>query len=374
MNADKPVLAPVPAPTIQALEKRRVWCNTFCFLLACTLLSMGDSASVAQLTASRKAAEIESSVPRRPVRFPELIRVPEATFLMGSPIEDKGDDAYRQVEKPQREVPVAQFWIGRFLVTSEEFCAFLNEDGNKEYFLEWRGSLRVIQRIDGHFTSEKGTERSPARPVTWFGAKAYCEWLSRKLGHEFRLPTEAEWELVARGSELRDWPWGNVPPLWLTSPAHYASLRRRREETKELYRLASPATKVPWHRLYGPRWMPYDALADRMPVGSFALNATPDGVYDMFGYTPGQWCASAVNIESELATTQPARESRRVLRGVWGVKADHRQNLGRLLEALFMGDAVGSHYTYGRSWTRLLRSPQDGALFRVATSHEPHQH
>ncbi len=52
----------------------------------------------------------------------------------------------------------------------------------------------------------------PVTQVSWDDAVAYCEWLSRTTGRSYRLPTRAEWEKAARGSDGRSYPWGNWPP------------------------------------------------------------------------------------------------------------------------------------------------------------------
>jgi len=52
----------------------------------------------------------------------------------------------------------------------------------------------------------------PAIAMTQHGANKYCQWLSAKTGHFYRLPTEAEWELAASGPGKRKYPWGDEPP------------------------------------------------------------------------------------------------------------------------------------------------------------------
>jgi formylglycine-generating enzyme required for sulfatase activity len=72
------------------------------------------------------------------VKCPEFVRIPKTTFRMGSPIEDKLSKAYREEEKPQHERTVEAFAMGRFLVTAEEFCLFLNDVGNDGYWIDNR--------------------------------------------------------------------------------------------------------------------------------------------------------------------------------------------------------------------------------------------
>ena len=131
----------------------------------------------------------------REASAPDLVRVPGATFLMGSPPEYR-----RAIEGPQRMVRVDEFWLARYLVTAEQYCEFLNEVGNDGYFVADAHvyDYRTIQGIgedfepyDGRvvpratprrpgdrFAPQPGAESAPAYPVTWLGAAAYCRWLS----------------------------------------------------------------------------------------------------------------------------------------------------------------------------------------------------
>lgn len=339
-------------------------------------------------------------------------RIPAAEFQMGSPIADDMSFAYRKCERPQHAVTVDEFWIGRYLVTAEEFCLFLNHVGNDGYFTEetgwidWRtitktgetySPMRPETRMPtrrrnegGPFVPQPGAERCPALPVTWIGAVRYCEWLSEKLGHEFRLPTEAEWELTARGPELREWPWGSEVPLREYGPAGPPVQYFRREASKPNppFRLADPIdARIPFYDLRGERWMyrgPFDKNRPwtKVPVGSFPLNATPEGVYDMLGYYVGQWCADVYDEAAYERAQSSAGDSARtaaalhVRRGRYAAPVDRDIFFRKtpFLLRLLMGDAGGGTYTMtaGRSWSRFRENPQrSGAFFRVASSKAP---
>ena len=145
---------------------------------------------------------------------PNLARIPAGDFLMGAA------DAELD-ERPVHRVYVSECFIGRFLVTQDEYARFVNATGYPAPAI-LRLPLITANRNDQLF-------RANARPYLWDGgsppvgqgshpvvlvryddAVAYCQWFSEVLGRRVRLPTEAEWEKAARGGlEGRRYPWGD---------------------------------------------------------------------------------------------------------------------------------------------------------------------
>ena len=137
----------------------------------------------------------------------EMVYIPAGTFLMGSSSDDP--DTYPD-EFPQHEVYLDAFWIDRTEVTNAMYAAFLNAEGNRsEGGATWLDADDYgvwIEESSGEWSPMSGYEDHPVVEVTWYGAKAYCEWAGR------RLPTEAEWEKAARGEDGRLYPWGDDSP------------------------------------------------------------------------------------------------------------------------------------------------------------------
>lgn len=120
----------------------------------------------------------------------ELVLVPAGEFIMGS---DKKTDrlAYRG-EMPQRRVYLDAFEIGKYEVTALEYLKFVLATDRRPQ-LDWRYDGGNFQETMAHH---------PVMHVSWYDADAYCTWAGR------RLPTEAEWEKAARGTDGRLFPWG----------------------------------------------------------------------------------------------------------------------------------------------------------------------
>jgi formylglycine-generating enzyme required for sulfatase activity len=130
---------------------------------------------------------------------PEMVEVPGGSFLMGSPPSEK--DSYDS-ERPQHEVKVKPFRIGRYEVTFDEYDVFTHR-------IESDGGCQDGHEVTSIIHDETwGRGRRPIINVGWQDAVCYAEWLSRKTGKHYRLPTEAEWEYAARaGTETSYW-WG----------------------------------------------------------------------------------------------------------------------------------------------------------------------
>ncbi len=120
-----------------------------------------------------------------------LSRVAAGEFVMGSaPSQDP--DAGR-AEQPQHRVTVGDFYISRFPVTNAQFQLFAQAA---------KHALPAALPRDH--------EPHPVVNVAWDDAAAFCRWLSQATNRTFRLPTEAEWEKAARGTDARLYPWGSA--------------------------------------------------------------------------------------------------------------------------------------------------------------------
>ncbi len=164
----------------------------------------------------------------------EMILVPSGVFLMGSDARDVAPH-----EQPAVQTTIGCFYMARFPVTNKQYEAF-----------------------DPRHVIRRATWADETHPVVYVSSKdaiAFCEWLSKREGRKYRLPTEAEWEYAARGTDNRIFPWGDrldngqmrefrrqADQLPLERPADRRRLRRDRA------RRQVPARREPLrHR--GPR-------------------------------------------------------------------------------------------------------------------------
>jgi formylglycine-generating enzyme required for sulfatase activity len=144
----------------------------------------------------------------------EFILVPVGSFQMGS---------QEKYEQPIHLAELREFWLGRTEVTVEQFRAFVEATGYKT--LRERSIMPTYVLVDGkeklvrdanwrnpYFTQ---TDKHPVVLVNWEDAREYCKWMKRKLGLNFRLPSETEWEYACRAqkpllyyeSHLNEYAW-----------------------------------------------------------------------------------------------------------------------------------------------------------------------
>jgi formylglycine-generating enzyme required for sulfatase activity len=192
--------------------------------------------------------------------------VPAGAFSMGS---ENGNDG----EKPVHIVTLGAYWIDQTEVTNARFAQFIEETGyqtlaEKEgWGLVWTPS--TVEQVNGADwkhpqgpqSSISGMEQHPVVQVSWDDAVAYCQW----AGH--RLPTEAEWEKAARGTDGWTYPWGESKPAG------------------NRLNFADKNLQVDWANKSID-----DGYQLTAPVGNYPDGASPYGVLDMAGNV-SEWVA-----------------------------------------------------------------------------------
>jgi formylglycine-generating enzyme required for sulfatase activity len=160
---------------------------------------------------STPQAEVPAVIVARLSFEPEMVTVPAGPFLMGTSEEQaaalkKQYDWAKEFdfsdEHPQHTVTLSAFEIGKYPVSNAEYAEFVKASAHRAP-PHWRNGILPEEQAD-----------HPVIYVSWLDAMAYVNWLSECTSRPYRLPTEAEWEKAARGTEGYLWPWGdNWDPL-----------------------------------------------------------------------------------------------------------------------------------------------------------------
>jgi formylglycine-generating enzyme required for sulfatase activity/calcineurin-like phosphoesterase family protein/energy-coupling factor transporter ATP-binding protein EcfA2 len=213
---------------------------------------------------------------------PDMVLVKGGKFSRGSREDDAKSD-----EKPQREIYLDDFMIGKYPVTNEEFKEFVDDSGyDREEFWakegwQWREENEISEPAYSHDRKWNGPN-FPVVGISWHEAEAYANWLSERTGHLYRLPTEAEWEKAARGTDGFKYPWGDEFDRNLCNSTEYG----------------------------------LDCIS---PVGIFPKGKTPYGCFDMAGNV-WEWCSDWYNDKYYASSPDrnpkgPSGVAYRVIRG-----------------------------------------------------------
>ncbi|MCG6868366.1 MAG: formylglycine-generating enzyme family protein [Gammaproteobacteria bacterium] len=191
----------------------------------------------------------------------DWVRIPGGEFLYG---------------EEQERISRDTFFISRYLVTNVQFQAFVEAGGYEDE--RWWQDLRKPEPE----TSSWSQPNRPRTNVDWYEAVAFTRWLSAQLGYEVRLPTEQEWERVARGRGGRDYPWGG------DYRSGFANVDEKENKIG------------PWN------------LEQTTAVGVYPQGASSEGVLDLAGNV-WEWCLNKYDKPEVIAADNSG--DFRVLRG-----------------------------------------------------------
>ena len=135
----------------------------------------------------------------------EMALIPAGEFQMGS---EYGESD----EQPVHTVYLDAYSIDVYEVIYQQYAQFLQSQGNQQEggvaWLEADSSSVHVHQVGGKWQADAGFEMHPVVEVSWYGARAYCQWRGGDL------PTEAQWEKAGRGGlQGKAYPWGNEKPL-----------------------------------------------------------------------------------------------------------------------------------------------------------------
>jgi formylglycine-generating enzyme required for sulfatase activity len=217
-----------------------------------------------------------------------MVYVSEGTFWMGAGEDDPGGDDAR----PQHEVYLDAFWIDQAEVTNAQYGRCVSAGA-----CDPPGHRGSLNREDYYDNAEFGDY--PVLNVTWYQADGYCRWAGK------RLPTEAEWEKAARGTDRRLYPWGNE---FDGTRLNFCDVNCEAE-----------SKNADWD----------DGHADTAPVGSYPAGASPYGALDMAGNIRewvADWADTAYRARSpQRNPTGPESGTKRVDRG--GAASDSEESI-----------------------------------------------
>lgn len=224
----------------------------------------------APVVLARSVSAKPGSVFRDCPECPELVVLPAGSFLLGTPPEYQiATEVPAELSPLEIRIP-RPFAMGRFEVTRGEYAVFARETARDKALVRcrtWVEARKGFRDLDIPWDAPNiPAQKSPRHPATcidWHDAAAYVEWLSRRTGHRYRLPSEAEWEYAAKAGTSTLRPWGN------DANAGCAEVNANDRRTMAAYPLGWSGVDCD------------DGFADIAPVGSLRPNAF--GLHDLLG-------------------------------------------------------------------------------------------
>ncbi len=249
--------------------------------------------------------------------------VPAGAFLMGS--DPQKDKRAQEDEQPQHTLTLPAYKISRYPVTNAHYRAFVEDGGYSDRWQHcwtatgWAWKQKEDRQGPETYGSPFNLANHPVVGVSWYEAVAFCRWLTERLrevgqigaNEVVRLPTEAEWEKAARGTEGRIYPWGD---------AWDSNLANARET----------------------------GLNSSSAVGCFPGGASPYHCQDMSGNVY-EWCSTVWNEDA-----YPYQ-----INDEWSMSYLDRTNVRRVLRG---GSWVGDDSGYFRVSYRFRSSPDYGGF------------
>ncbi|MBO3461825.1 bifunctional serine/threonine-protein kinase/formylglycine-generating enzyme family protein [Aetokthonos hydrillicola Thurmond2011] len=202
----------------------------------------------------------------------EMVAIPGGSFMMGSSDEEGDAD-----ERPQHQVNLEPFFMGKFPITQNQWRFVANLP-------------KIKQSLNPNPSKFRGTNR-PVENVSWHEAVEFCARLSEKTGRNYRLPSEAEWEYACRAGTTTPFHFGET----LTSDLANCS-------DSDIHSFASKGK----------------SRKETTVVGSFQV-ANAFGLYDMHGLV-WEWCADPWHKNYDGAP----RDGR-----IWEIGGDHNRRVLR---------------------------------------------
>ena len=146
----------------------------------------------------------------------EMVPIPAGTFTMGSPA---GEEGHSEDEGPQHRVTIHAFWMEKYETTWNEYdvFAFSHDRMSDQKPTPTNADDKLADAVTrptppySDPTFDFGREGHPAISMSHHAAMEYTRWLSAKTGHEYRLPTEAEWEYACRAGSATAFYYGADP-------------------------------------------------------------------------------------------------------------------------------------------------------------------